>query len=164
MILKSINPYTNDIIREFEEFSDIRVEELLNKSGEAFENWGKTTFEFRAGLMNKAGALLRDNIKEYAGSITSEMGKPVKESMLEVEKCAWACQFYAGNSEHFLAPESVVTDADTSYVTFEPLGTILGIMPWNFPFWQVFRFAVPTLMAGNTVLLKHSSNVQISAG
>jgi succinate-semialdehyde dehydrogenase/glutarate-semialdehyde dehydrogenase len=113
--------------------------------------------------MEKAAALLRSNINEYAGSITLEMGKPLKESRAEVDKCALVCEYYAKNAKRFLSAEPAETDADVSYVTFEPLGTILGIMPWNFPFWQVFRFAVPTLMAGNTVLLKHASNVQICA-
>ena len=113
--------------------------------------------------MNKVSGLLIENINEYAESITAEMGKPISESKAEVEKCAWVCDYYAKNAEIFLRNESVETDADMSYVCYEPLGTILGIMPWNFPFWQVFRFAVPTLMAGNTVLLKHASNVQICA-
>ncbi len=164
MILKSINPYTGQVIREFEEFSEQEVEKILDQSAEAFEKWKSTSFEYRGSLMEKAAALLRDNIAEYSGSITAEMGKPIKESRSEVEKCAWACEYYAKNAEEFLKPDTIETDADNSYVIYEPIGTILGIMPWNFPFWQVFRFAVPTLMAGNTVLLKHASNVQICAG
>jgi succinate-semialdehyde dehydrogenase/glutarate-semialdehyde dehydrogenase len=163
MVLKSINPYTDNIIKEFEEFSDEELDRVLAQSAEAFENWKRTSLEYRGSLMEKAAVLLRANITEYAGSITSEMGKPVKESKPEIEKCAWACEYYAKNAGHFLASETVMTDADSSYVVYEPIGTILGIMPWNFPFWQVFRFAVPTLMAGNTVLLKHASNVQICA-
>jgi len=163
MILKSINPFTNGVIKEFEEISDEMAEKVLTESAEAFEKWKKTSIEYRGSLMEKAAALLRSNIDEYAGSITLEMGKPLKESMAEVDKCALVCAYYAKNAKRFLSPEPAETDADISYVTFEPLGTILGIMPWNFPFWQVFRFAVPTLMAGNTVLLKHASNVQICA-
>ena len=113
--------------------------------------------------MKNAGGLLRTNINEYAESITAEMGKPLKESKAEVEKCAWVCDYYAENAAKFLAPETIETDAFKSQVYFEPLGPVLGIMPWNFPFWQVFRFCAPTLMAGNTVLLKHASNVQICA-
>jgi succinate-semialdehyde dehydrogenase/glutarate-semialdehyde dehydrogenase len=139
------------------------AEKVLTESGEAFEKWKRTGIEYRGSLMEKAAALLRSNINEYAGSITLEMGKPLKESRAEVDKCALVCEYYAKNAKRFLSPEPAETDADISYVTFEPLGTILGIMPWNFPFWQVFRFAVPTLMAGNTVLLKHASNVQICA-
>jgi succinate-semialdehyde dehydrogenase/glutarate-semialdehyde dehydrogenase len=163
MILKSINPFSNEVIEEFEEISGEMAEKVLTESGEAFEKWKRTCIEYRGSLMEKAAALLRSNINEYAGSITLEMGKPLKESRAEVEKCALVCEYYAKNAGRFLSPEPAETDADTSYVTFEPLGTILGIMPWNFPFWQVFRFAIPTLMAGNTVLLKHASNVQICA-
>lgn len=163
MILKSINPFSNEVIEEFEEISGEMAEKVLTESGEAFEKWKRTCIEYRGSLMEKAAALLRSNINEYAGSITLEMGKPLKESRAEVEKCALVCEYYAKNAGRFLSPEPAETDADTSYVTFEPLGTILGIMPWNFPFWQVFRFAIPTLIAGNTVLLKHASNVQICA-
>jgi len=163
MILKSINPFTNEAVKEFEEISDEMAEKVLTESGEAFEKWKRTEVEYRGSLMEKAAGLLRSNINEYAGSITLEMGKPLKESRAEVDKCALVCEYYAKNTKRFLSPEPAETDADISYVTFEPLGTILGIMPWNFPFWQVFRFAVPTLMAGNTVLLKHASNVQICA-
>jgi succinate-semialdehyde dehydrogenase/glutarate-semialdehyde dehydrogenase len=163
MILRSINPYTNEVIKEFEEFPDKKVENLLIQSGEAFEKWKRTKPEYRRSLMENAAGYLRSNINEYAESITSEMGKTLKESKAEVEKCALVCEYYAKNAEGFLKDEPAETDADISYVQFEPLGTILGIMPWNFPFWQVFRFAVPTLMAGNTVLLKHASNVQICA-
>jgi succinate-semialdehyde dehydrogenase/glutarate-semialdehyde dehydrogenase len=159
-MLKSINPYTNETIREFEEYSDYKVNNLISLSGEAFEKWKRTTFEYRRFLMEKVSQLLISNLTEYAVTITAEMGKPIKESRAEVEKCAWVCDYYAKNAEQFLKTESADSDADISYVSFEPLGTILGIMPWNFPFWQVFRFAVPTLMAGNTVLLKHASNVQ----
>jgi succinate-semialdehyde dehydrogenase/glutarate-semialdehyde dehydrogenase len=163
MVLRSFNPFTNKVIQEFEEFSDDTIEKVLIQSDKAFDKWKRTSFEYRKSLMGKVAALLKSNIDEYAGSITAEMGKPVTESKAEIEKCAWVCEYYAKNAEHFLRAESVETDADISYVNFEPLGTILGIMPWNFPFWQVFRFAVPTLMAGNTVLLKHASNVQICA-
>ena len=163
MILKSINPFTNEVIEDFEEISGEMAEKVLTESGEAFEKWKRTGIEYRGSLMEKAAALLRSNMNEYAGSITLEMGKPLKESRAEVDKCALVCEYYAKNAKRFLSPEPAETEADISYVTFEPLGTILGIMPWNFPFWQVFRFAVPTLMAGNTVLLKHASNVQICA-
>jgi succinate-semialdehyde dehydrogenase/glutarate-semialdehyde dehydrogenase len=162
-ILKSINPYTNSVIEEFEEFSDSKLENKLTMSGDAFEKWKLTSFKQRKLLMTKVSGLLIKNKKLYAGAISCEMGKPVNEALAEVEKCAWVCEYYALNTETFLHREIIETDADASYVYYEPLGTILGIMPWNFPFWQVFRFAVPTLMAGNTVLLKHASNVQVCA-
>ena len=163
MVLKSINPYTNEIIGEFEEFSDSKLEDIILKSSDAFEKWRKTSFDERRVYIGKVSVLLRKNASLYAETITSEMGKPIKESLAEVEKCAWVCEYYSENAETFLKPYEIKTDADSSYVYFEPLGTILGIMPWNFPFWQVFRFVVPTLMAGNTVLLKHASNVQLCA-
>jgi succinate-semialdehyde dehydrogenase/glutarate-semialdehyde dehydrogenase len=139
------------------------VNDLLLRSAETFEKWKTTSFEYRGSLMEKAAGLLRTNNDEFAQSITSEMGKPIKESRAEIEKCAWVCEYYARYSKEFLNADVIDTDAYKSYVNYEPLGTILGIMPWNFPFWQVFRFCVPTLMAGNTVVLKHSSNVQICA-
>ena len=163
MILKSINPYSNELIKEFEEYPEAKLDEILIRSEYAFAKWKRTDFASRETLMKNAARLLLKNINEYAGAITSEMGKPIKESRAEIEKCAWVCEYYAENAASFLREELVDTDADKSFVRYEPLGTILGIMPWNFPFWQVFRFAVPTLMAGNTVLLKHASNVQICA-
>lgn len=163
MILKSINPFTNKTIKEFKEYSDEKVNSLLLQSAESFEDWKTIGFDHRSSIMMKAAGLLRYNLEEYAESITAEMGKPIKESKAEVEKCAWVCEYYAQNAKQFLAPETVDTDAYKSYLSYEPLGPILGIMPWNFPFWQVFRFCVPTLMAGNTVLLKHASNVQSCA-
>lgn len=163
MTLKSIDPYTGRTIAEFEEFTDQKVDEIMIHSSEAFQEWKRTSFEYRRSLILKAADELRTNTAEYAATITSEMGKPIKESRAEVEKCAWACDYYAENAEKFLNTEPVATDAEKSYVRYEPLGSILGIMPWNFPFWQVFRFAVPTIMAGNTVLLKHASSVQLCA-
>ena len=161
--MKSINPYTNKVLEEFEEFPERELERILTQSGDAFKKWKRTNFGYRKSLMKNVSRLLKGKINEYAESITAEMGKPVGESKAEVEKCAWVCNYYADNAELFLRDEPVDTDADMSYVNYAPLGTILGIMPWNYPFWQVFRFAVPTLMAGNTVLLKHASNVQICA-
>ncbi len=161
--MKSINPYSNKLIEEFEEYSGKELEKIMVESGDAFILWKSTNFGYRKSLMINVSGLLLRNKKEYAESITAEMGKPVSESIAEVEKCAWVCDYYADNAEVFLQNQPVDTDADMSYVCYEPLGTILGIMPWNYPFWQVFRFAVPTLMAGNTVLLKHASNVQICA-
>ena len=163
MSLKSINPFNNLLIGEFEEFSDEEINQILDFSATSFEEWRYTDFKIRKNLITTVSKLLIENKDEYALAITSEMGKPVRESRAEIEKCAWVCKYYAENAEKFLQDEIIATDAFKSYVRYEPLGAILGIMPWNFPFWQVFRFAVPTLMAGNTVLLKHASNVQICA-
>ena len=160
MMLKSINPYTNRIIGEYEEYPQKKLEEILNNSSSAFTKWKRTGFSYRRSLMNKVADILNNNITDLSLVITLEMGKPVRESRAEIEKCAWVCRYYAANAEEFLKDENVEADTYQSYVSYEPMGTILGIMPWNYPFWQVFRFAVPTLMAGNTVVLKHSSNVQ----
>lgn len=163
MSLKSINPYSGELIRETEEISQKEIERIITGSVRAFESWKSTTFRERSRLMRNAASLLRNNAADFAITITAEMGKPVKESKAEVEKCAWVCDYYADNAENFLMPEMIKTDADKSYASYEPVGVVLGIMPWNFPFWQVFRFAVPTIMAGNNALLKHASNVQICA-
>ena len=161
--MKSINPYTGTIIEKHEEITDSAVEKIMEESSGAFRKWKRTGFGYRKPLMQRAAELLQENNAEYAETITLEMGKPIRESRAEVDKCARVCEYYAENAERFLESEPVETDADISYIAYEPLGVILGIMPWNFPFWQVFRFAVPTLMAGNSVLLKHASNVQICA-
>ncbi|HLN54765.1 MAG TPA: NAD-dependent succinate-semialdehyde dehydrogenase [Bacteroidales bacterium] len=163
MILKSINPFTNELIAETPELTAEEVDKILINSVMAFEGWKRTSYNHRSVLMRKAAENLRMNTGRYASVITSEMGKPLSESMPEVEKCAWVCEYYAENAPEFLKRWDVDTDANSSYVVYDPLGSILGIMPWNFPFWQVFRFAVPTLMAGNTVVLKHASNVQMCA-
>jgi succinate-semialdehyde dehydrogenase / glutarate-semialdehyde dehydrogenase len=163
MLLRSVNPWNGNLIEEFEEYSGPQLAALAGKSGRAFENWRKSSFSLRSTIMKKVADRLLENTEIYAKAITSEMGKPITESRAEVRKCAWVCNYYAENAEKFLRKQTVGTDADLSFITYEPLGAVLGIMPWNFPFWQVFRFAVPTLMAGNTVLLKHASNVQICA-
>ncbi len=160
MKLKSINPYNNEVLEEFDEFSSSKINTLIGYAGNAFELWRKSGIAGRSVLLNKAADILKDEKDIFSRSITLEMGKPIKESISEVEKCAWVCEHYARDAEVLLQREAVATDADLSLVVYEPLGTILGIMPWNFPFWQAFRFAVPALMAGNTVLLKHASNVQ----
>ncbi len=155
------NPANGTLINTYEEMSAKEIEDIINKVHETFKEWHKTTFETRRMLMRKAAEILRNNSRDYAKLMTIEMGKPIKSGVNEIEKCAWCCDFYADNAEKFLAPVEVANGTTKSYVTFNPLGTILGIMPWNFPFWQVFRFAVPTLMAGNTALLKHA---QITTG
>lgn len=159
----SINPYNGDQVGKYTALSTVELEKKLNKSAEAFKAWSQTPLSYRTGLIKKAGQVLRDNLEEYAQVITSEMGKPISESRAEVNKCAWVCDYYADNAESFLAPEEVETDAAQSFVRHDPIGTVFAIMPWNFPFWQVFRFAAPTLTAGNTGLLKHAPNVFGSA-
>lgn len=156
---KSINPYTNQVIEEHQLLATLEINNAIENAETAFQSWKKTTIEKRCILIKKAGQVLRDRIEEYAQMITAEMGKPITESRAEITKCAWVCDYYAENAAEFLANETIETDADLSFVQNDPLGIILAIMPWNFPFWQVFRFAAPTLTAGNVGLLKHASNV-----
>jgi succinate-semialdehyde dehydrogenase/glutarate-semialdehyde dehydrogenase len=159
MEFKSINPYNGKEIETFKALSEIQLTKKLEKSVQAFEIWRKVPLKERIALMKKAGQVLRDNEERYAKTITLEMGKPIKESRAEVNKCAWVCDYYAENAATFLADKIIETDAQKSFVRHDPIGTVLAIMPWNFPFWQVFRFAAPTLTAGNVGLLKHASNV-----
>lgn len=157
----SKNPYTGEQIKEYEEMSPEAVDKALGIADEAFRSWRKTGYQERAKLLQKAARELRKNKQEYAETITTEMGKPITQSLAEIEKCAWACEYYAEHGEDQLSKEEIETDADRSYVTYEPLGVVLAVMPWNYPFWQVFRFAAPALMAGNVGVLKHASNVMM---
>ena len=159
MALQSINPATEEILETFEEFSSDRLDQALERGARAFDEWRHVSFAERSTLMHSAAGRLRERKARLAGLITTEMGKPIVEAEAEIEKCSWNCDFYADNAEQFLAPQSTLSNAAESYVAFEPLGPVLAIMPWNFPFWQVLRFAAPALMAGNTALLKHASNV-----
>jgi succinate-semialdehyde dehydrogenase/glutarate-semialdehyde dehydrogenase len=159
MAILSINPATEEQLAAFEEFTPEQIERAVAGAHETFEEWAASSFNRRADMLLQAARYLRRNRDRFARLMTLEMGKPIVESEAEVDKCAWVCEYYAENVERFLSPEPVSTNARESYVAYEPLGVVLGIMPWNFPFWQVFRFAVPTLAAGNTVLLKHASNV-----
>jgi len=159
MAFQSINPATETVEAAFDEHSDVDVENALATAQETFSAWRKVPFTERARLMRAAAAYLRANLPRFAGLITAEMGKPIKQSEGEVEKCAWCCDFYAEHAERFLADQRAPSAATESYVAFDPLGPVLAVMPWNFPFWQVFRFAAPTLMAGNTGVLKHAANV-----
>lgn len=163
MKLKSVNPYTHQVIAEFDEQSGREVKSILAHSEEAYRKWKATSFEYRKKILLKVAENLLDSSEILARTITEEMGKPKKEALEEIKKCAWVCEHFANNAEMLLHREAIATEADNAFVAFEPLGSILGIMPWNYPFWQVFRFAAPTLMAGNVVLLKHASNVQLSA-
>lgn len=162
-MIQSVNPYDNSVIKTYKEMDNDEVDSVLKSSSEAYQEWKRIPFLQKAALMKNAATVLRTNIKEYSELMTLEMGKPVLQSKAEIEKCAWVCDYFAENSENFLKDELVTTDASKSYVSYQPLGVILAIMPWNFPFWQVMRFAAPTLMAGNTGVLKHASNVSGSA-
>lgn len=160
MALKSINPYTNERIKEYEALTENQIKEKTKTSAKAFNDWRLSNFETRSELMEKVSKRLKSDKEKYARLITEEMGKPISEARSEIEKCAWVCSYYSENAPDFLKPEHIRTDAAKSFVSYEPLGTVLAVMPWNFPFWQLFRFAAPALMAGNTALLKHASNVQ----
>lgn len=161
--MKSINPYTNELLFEHHEDSAEKIHQVIEKSHQAFHSWRKTSFEERAKKIMKVAQFIEKEKNEFAKIMTLEMGKPISQSISEIEKCVWVCEYYAENAEKFLEPKSIETDAQKSYIRYDALGVILGIMPWNYPFWQVFRFAIPTLMAGNTVLLKHASNVMQSS-
>lgn len=158
-MLVSVNPATGEPIREYPEISPQKTSQIIEQVHTAFLSWRKSDFATRADLMRRAAQTLRDHAATYARLMAEEMGKPVKEGRVEVEKCAWVCDYYADHAETFLQDELVETDASKSFVAFQPLGVVLAVMPWNFPFWQVFRFAAPALMAGNTAVLKHASNV-----
>lgn len=159
MSLVSINPATGKEIARYDEHSDEEVDAILDRAFAAWERHRRTSFAERAAKMRKAAELLEDGAHELGRIMTSEMGKPIKQARAEAEKCAWACRYYADHAERFLAPEPAEIEGIKAYVAFQPLGPVLAVMPWNFPFWQVFRFAAPALMAGNTALLKHASNV-----
>jgi succinate-semialdehyde dehydrogenase/glutarate-semialdehyde dehydrogenase len=159
MSLQSINPATGDLIGSYPSMSAAEVEDVVNRTQRAFVEWRESSFPQRAEKMKRAGGILRSGKSRYAELMAEEMGKPLAQGEGEAEKCAWVCDYYADNSAKFLNAEMVETDATKSFVTFNPLGIVLAIMPWNFPFWQVFRFAAPALMAGNAGLLKHAANV-----
>ena len=157
--LQSINPATEELLRAYQAHSAQQVAKAVDQAQAAYEQWRRTSFGERGKLMGAAAAYLRGQKARLAGLITAEMGKPIIESEGEVEKCAWNCDYYGENAERFLKDEPRPSAATESYIEFVPLGVVLAIMPWNFPLWQVFRFAAPALMAGNTAVLKHASNV-----
>lgn len=158
-MLTSINPSNNKVLKQYDEMTTEQSSKIISLAHQTFLKWKETSFTHRAGLMKKAAEILRQNSEEYSVLMTMEMGKPLAQSRAEVEKCAWVCDYYSENAEKFLADEIIKTEASKSFVTYQPLGVILAVMPWNFPFWQVFRFAAPNLMAGNAGVLKHASNV-----
>jgi succinate-semialdehyde dehydrogenase / glutarate-semialdehyde dehydrogenase len=159
MAFKSINPHDGSEIATFEEMGPQAVNDAIEKAHAAFLSWRGVPYAQRAPLMRGAARILRAKAREYGRLMAQEMGKPIRGGIAEAEKCASCCDYFADNAEKFLAREAVATEASESFVTFNPLGVVLAVMPWNFPFWQVFRFAAPGLMAGNAAVLKHASNV-----
>ncbi len=159
MSMKSINPFNGETIATYATRQPGELPGIIEMAHQAWIEWKIKGFHDRAVPMKRAAGLLRQRKEELAHLMTMEMGKLIRESMAEIEKCAWVCEFYADHAADMLADEKTDSDATRSYVTFQPLGVILAVMPWNFPFWQVFRFAAPALMAGNAALLKHASNV-----
>jgi len=159
-VLKSVNPYDPSRIVNYPQVSEMNLLVLLGRANTAFQTYRTSSFEERSARLDRVASILMEQRRELAELITTEMGKPIREAEAEVKKCAWVCEFYASHAETFLSSRLVKTEAEESRIEFQPLGPILAVMPWNFPFWQVFRFAAPALMAGNTALLKHASNVQ----
>ena len=159
MAFSSVNPATGEPVWACDAWDATHIERALAETAQAAPPWAALAVAERCGLLRRAGELLRRDSQELAGLITLEMGKLAKEARAEVEKCAWACDYYAERAPAFVSDEIIASDAGKSLVAYQPLGTVLAIMPWNFPLWQVFRFAVPALAAGNTALLKHASNV-----
>jgi len=159
VIFESVNPYNNSPLETYECLTDQQLHNNIGASTAAFSHWKKTSITGRQKLLAQLAEHLRKNSGELAELITSEMGKLISEARGEIEKCAWVCDYYAENGEEFLRQEAITTEAKESYIRYDSIGIVFGIMPWNFPFWQVFRFAVPTILAGNTVLIKHAPNV-----
>ena len=163
MAIATINPATGEVIKSFEPLSSAAIEGKLQKAIETFATYRNVPFAERAEWMLKAATILENEKEAFARVMTTEMGKTLRSAVDEAAKCAWVCRYYAENAERFLADEAVETGAKQSYIRYQPLGPVLAIMPWNFPFWQVLRFAAPALMAGNVGLLKHASIVPQSA-
>jgi succinate-semialdehyde dehydrogenase/glutarate-semialdehyde dehydrogenase len=159
MSIESFNPYTGRVLRRFRPFSWAKTERILGQAHRAAADWRETSFAHRAGILRRAAALLRERQDELARLMALEMGKPIVDGRAEALKCATCCDYYAEHAEQFLGDELIQTDAGRSFISYQPLGVVLAVMPWNFPFWQVVRFAAPALMAGNVGLLKHASNV-----
>jgi succinate-semialdehyde dehydrogenase/glutarate-semialdehyde dehydrogenase len=158
-MLVSTNPQNGRMLREYDETPAERVLEMIEAAHRSFLEWRRASFDARGVVLKRVAELIKAERQPLAELMAREMGKPVRQGRAEAEKCAWVCEYYAEHAEGFLSPEAIATDATQSYVAYEPLGVVLAIMPWNFPFWQVFRFAAPGLMAGNAALLKHAGNV-----
>nr|WP_321228209.1 NAD-dependent succinate-semialdehyde dehydrogenase [uncultured Psychroserpens sp.] len=158
-IIETTNPYTNNKIKSYTKFTSEKVNLMLKTADNTFKEWKLVSLKDRAKLLDNVANVLHENIESYSKLITDEMGKPISESKAEIEKCILLCDFYRKNADLLLADELIKTEAQESFISYDPLGVILAIMPWNYPFWQVMRFAIPTLTSGNTALLKHASNV-----
>jgi len=163
MSIAITNPYNGKKIKSYKEMDSKSIREAIDLAHDLHLVWKENHIAYRGNLMLKVGKILLENKEKYAKTMTTEMGKPLSEAISEVEKCAWVCRYYAESARGFLKRKTIRTEAHKSFVSYEPLGVVLAVMPWNYPFWQVFRFAVPTLMAGNAGLLKHASNVPGSA-
>ena len=163
MSFESRNPYTNQVIAHYPEDSPKNVKSAIEAAHQQYLSWRRTPFAERSACLSKVADLLEARKDNLAKTMAQEMGKPLQEGISEIEKCAWVCHYYAAHAEKFLAAESVEADAQKSFITYQPMGVVLAVMPWNFPFWQVMRFAAPALMAGNAALLKHASNVSACA-
>ena len=159
MALTAINPANGNTIKTYRQTPFAKVIKRVETAHQAFTVWKEMTLSQRTELMKRASQILTKNKEEYATIMCLEMGKPIRQGRAEIEKCAWVCEYYADNALTMLQPEKIETDASNSFVSFQPLGVVLAVMPWNYPFWQIFRFAAPGLMAGNAVVLKHASNV-----
>jgi succinate-semialdehyde dehydrogenase/glutarate-semialdehyde dehydrogenase len=163
MSIATVNPATGELLKTFEPLTDSQIDEKLQKAADAFRKYRKVPFAERARMLLAAATILENEKEKFARIMTTEMGKTFRSAVEEAAKCAWVCRYYAENAEHFLADEVIETTASRSYIRYQPLGPVLAVMPWNFPFWQVLRFAAPALMAGNVGLLKHASIVPQSA-
>jgi len=163
MQYQSINPFNGNKNLTINSWTDSEIENALKRSDQVRDTWQKTPLEKRCRLLKQAANVLREQKEDLARMMASEMGKLIGEAKAEVEKCAWVCEFYALNAKGFLADKMIQSDASKSFITYQALGCVLAIMPWNFPLWQVFRFAAPALAAGNVGLLKHAENVPESA-
>ncbi|MBJ7880834.1 NAD-dependent succinate-semialdehyde dehydrogenase [Gelidibacter salicanalis] len=157
--IKTVNPFNNKVIKEYQLHTSEDLTNILNTADKRFYEWRQTSIKQRCRLLLNLAQVMDDDTQELAELITQEMGKPITQSIAEIEKCITLCDFYATNADDFLADELIETEATESFISYDPLGTILAIMPWNYPFWQVMRFAIPTLTAGNTAILKHAGNV-----
>jgi len=160
---ETINPATEEQLNTYEYYNDSKISHTIDNAHHCWLEWKETSFTERSALFRKLKDLLEKKKEELAEEITLEMGKPLVQSAAEIEKCAWVCEYYATNAEAFLQKEVIKSDASNSYVRYDPLGVVLAVMPWNFPYWQVFRFAAPALMAGNACILKHSPNTTACA-